>query len=73
MVGLYEDPEGEKIFSKTASDHRNSLPKSMSDKYNTQLFNNGDVETLRRRVRELEDDLETQVVRIFIMGGKPRQ
>jgi protein subunit release factor A len=54
MVGLYKDPEGEKIFSRA----------SMGTPSNTQFHMTApnEVDTLRQRIRELEEELKEKVV-----------
>ena len=47
MVGLYRDPEGKKIFAKTDPSQANVPPTSDSDT----------IDTLKRRVQELENEV----------------
>lgn len=59
MVGLYNDPKGERIFSKSGTDHmNNSVVASMT---RSTKNSSGEVETLRKRVKELESLLEKKV------------
>ena len=51
MVGLYRDPEGKKVFSKTGPSQTNLPPTSDSDT----------IDTLRRRVQELENEVSVTV------------
>ena len=47
MVGLYQDPEGKMIFSKTDPSRTNMPPTSDQDT----------IDSLRRRVQELENEV----------------
>ena len=51
MVGLYRDPEGKKIFSKTDPSQANMPPTTDSDT----------IDTLKRRVQELENEVSVIV------------
>ena len=51
MVGLYRDPEGKKIFSKTDPSQANVPPTTDSDT----------IDTLKRRVQELENEVSVIV------------
>lgn len=54
MVGLYKDPSGEDIF-------KNS---SITNQLNSKdvILNEGDVPGLRRRIKQLEDDMKKKDV-----------
>ena len=55
MVGLYRDPEGETIFEKSSK----SIPASSTSNHQTQT-----IDSLRGRIKELEDTVAKLKVRI---------
>ncbi len=58
MVGLYKDPKGEKIFRKISA-VSNTLGVSIDSA-------SDEVRGLRRRIRELEDEVKEKDVRMCI-------
>ena len=57
MVGLYRDPEGKMIFSKTDPSQANMPPTSDKDTNHT-------IDMLRRRVQELENEVYLFLVHV---------
>lgn len=73
MIGLYRDPEGEKVFGSTqaGSEHGQSRYLSRSDTVK-ELKLQSEVEALRRRITQLETILPTAVsVRTVVSCSRP--
>ena len=60
MVGLYKDPSGEDIFKNTSITNQSSREMVLSE---------GDVPSLRRRIKQLEEDVKKKDVRSVISSS----
>ena len=62
MVALYKDPKGENIFKKSGNTEAATfVPKSMGGEGGE--ADNNDMETLKKRIKDLESELEKAKVR----------
>ncbi len=64
MIRIYQDPDGDKIFSK-------SSPSDLDKTAGASLSMTGNqTEKLRKRVKELESELQTLKVSIVVISNK---
>lgn len=58
MVGVYKDPEGKDIFSRSGMSPTDGLGMSTKDA--------NDTDTLRKRIKDLEKELEEKVMHVHV-------